>query len=228
MFEPNLADAAAIFGYNEMYDESYTHWAASVLGRKKIWQICHSLDKNEYLDYQEFLSECVVAVCSYLMLDVVNPPPELLLRNPKAYTALLRQASGKVLIKFLKYAGFPTLYHLWCARAAQPEPCLGLYAYNYHVFRSTCHKPYYVQVNLQHLCQYDALHPKLQAIYDATFSVSPTGKPGSNVYGDRLMEMRNSIMQQRGGLGGELASKLHTGPQLDILSHAVHVRASDL
>ena len=56
-------------------------------------------------------------------------------------------------------------------------------------------------------------------------SVSPLGRPGSNVYVDRMMEMRNALSEQRSGLGGELSAKLHIGPQLDVLTDAVHVCA---
>jgi len=36
------------------------------------------------------------------------------------------------------------------------------------------------------------------------------------------MEMRNKLSEQRSGLGGELSSKLHVGPELDVLCDAVH------
>ena len=43
------------------------------------------------------------------------------------------------------------------------------------------------------------------------------------MYTDRMMEMRNKLSEQRSGLGGELSSKLHVGPELDVLCDAVHV-----
>ena len=216
--------AHAIFAYVEMYWQSFLFWALSVLKRERVHEIMQSLDDSAYSNYQEAISEIVVGVVAYLLLDVQTPPPRVYLSNPKVYSQLVRSASGHVLLKFLKYAGWPTLAHLYCARAADAEGSRGLYAYDYHIFRSVAHKPNYVSVTLQQLATYEALQPQLRPAVDLTISLSPLGRMGSNVYPDRYMEMRNKLTEQRGGLGGELDTKLHTGPELDILTHAAHVR----
>lgn len=220
---PFHGHAHGIFAYVEMWFDPLLGWCAHILGRLRICKIQQTLDKNEYLIWQEFITEVSVGILSFLLLDVKKPSPTLYLGNPRAYTQQVAKAGGKVLLKFLKYAGFPALAHLYCARAADGPGVRGLYAYDFHVFRSVAHKPNRTSYSLQLLATYESLHPKLKPVFDACMSVSPLGRPGSNVFVDRMMEMRNALSEQRSGLGGELSAKLHIGPQLDVLSDAVHV-----
>ena len=170
--------AHANFALVETWYKPYLCWVAELLGRTRICEIQQTLDKNEYLIWQEFLTEVTVGTLGYLLLDVEKPPAKSYLRNPKSYTALVQAATGKVLLKYLKYAGFPSLGHLYCARASDSPGSRGLYAYDFHVFRSTAHKPNRVSYTLQQLATYESVHPKLRPVYDALHSVSPLGRPG--------------------------------------------------
>ena len=208
----------------QTWEDTFLAWGLALLQREQIiTPPCHSLEHNAYSNYTEYLNEMTVGVTAYLVLDVRQPPPQLYLSNPKAHSRLVRHASGKVLHKYLKYAGNPALAHLYSARAVDSDGLLGLHAYNFHQFRSTCHKPNKMSMSCQMLATYSALHPKLRPVQDACFSISALGKAGSNQYDDRLMEFRNQMIEGRSGLGGELDTKLHTGPQLDVMAHAVHV-----
>jgi hypothetical protein len=105
---------------------------------------------------------------------------------------------------------------------------LGLYAYDFHVFRSTCHKPNYVSYTAQHLATQAALHPKVRNAVRHMTSMSTLGRIGSSVYPDKKMEMSNKLSEQRSGLGGDLDTKLHNGPELDVLQHVVHCQDENL
>lgn len=105
---------------------------------------------------------------------------------------------------------------------------MGLYAYDFHVYRSTCHKPNYVSYCAQQLATQVGLHPKLRNAVRHITSVSTLGRIGSSVYADRKMEMSNQLSEQRSGLGGDLDSKLHHGLELDVLQHAVHAHDENL
>ena len=80
--------------------------------------------------------------------DVKKPPPELWLRDPQAYTKMVRNRSARVLLKTIRYSACPTLGRLHCAQSHQNALLLDLYAFAYHMFRATCHKPKYVIIAL--------------------------------------------------------------------------------
>ena len=67
------------------------------------------------------ISEIVMGVVTYLLLDVQTPPPRVYLSNAKVYSQLVHSAGGHVLLKFLKYAGWPTLAHLSTFIAHVPQ-----------------------------------------------------------------------------------------------------------
>ena len=113
--------AHAIFAYVEMYWQSFLFWALSVLKRERVHEIMQSLDDSAYSNYQEAISEIVVGVVTYLLLDVQTPPPRVYLSNAKVYSQLVHSAGGHVLLKFLKYAGWPTLANLSTFIAHVPQ-----------------------------------------------------------------------------------------------------------
>ena len=97
-----------------------------------------------------------------------------------------------------------------------------LYAFAYHMFRATCHKPKYVIIALQNLMTYDAMHPKIADVVNAMSSISPLGREGASIFPDRFLEGVNKYQEQRNGMGGSLDAKLHTGPELPALMHVMH------
>jgi hypothetical protein len=80
-----------------------------------VREIHQTLDKNAATDYKEFISECSVAIACVLLIDITDPPPSLFLQSPKRYSAAVNNASGKILLKILKYAGFPSEGHRYDA-----------------------------------------------------------------------------------------------------------------
>jgi hypothetical protein len=113
----------------------------------------------------------------------------------------------------------------YCARADRGDKLLNeIYPYIYHLTRSVCHKPNYVVIALQQCCVTAALHPKVRKVVESVCSLSILGRKGSNIAQDHLVELINQFQQQRGGLGGDFDTKLHTGPALVGLLHATHVR----
>lgn len=173
--------------------------------------------------YREFAAELTVGIYCFLVLDAVHPPPAMLLRNLKAYSKLVgRNAGAKVLVKWLRYGGVPGMAWLYCQRVSRGSGLLGLDSYMYHMCRATCHKTNYVTYCAQHLATHAAMHPKLRTVAEAMMSISALGKKGSNMGADRAQEAVNKIQEQRDGLGGDIDSKLHMGPELSVLLHGTH------
>ena len=244
---PFHSEAHFLFASHETFAPSLTIWAAGVLERDidesnsslplspspfdapdmlciLSCAVCQTLDKGEYLLYREFRSEVSVAILQLLILDISFPPPDLLLTNMSAYTKLVQHAGGKVLCKYLRYAGYPGQGWLFAQRASKGAALLELDAFTYHMCRATAHKPNYVSYSAMHIATHVALHPSLRYAIESTMSISPLGKKGSNMGDDRYQEALNKIQEQRDGLGGNMDTKLHTGPSLWALMHGAHAR----
>jgi hypothetical protein len=91
-----------MFGGNEMFHSCLTHWCARVLGREKIREVQQDLEHNALKNHQEFMSEIYVAITAYLLQNVTNPPPELWMSDPKAYTRQVKHEGAKVLLKYIR------------------------------------------------------------------------------------------------------------------------------
>jgi hypothetical protein len=91
-----------LFGGNEMFHWCFTHWCAGVLQRDKIHGMQQDLEHNALKNHQEFMGEIYVAITAFLLQNVTSPPPELWMRNPKAYTKLIKHEGAKVLLKYVR------------------------------------------------------------------------------------------------------------------------------
>ena len=70
-----------------------------------------------------------------------------------------------------------------------------LFAYSFHVYRSTCHKPVAAQVVLIGLLGFTCVLPALQLVLVATCSLSLLGRLDANMFTDRVLEYVNNIQQ---------------------------------
>ena len=100
-------------------------------------------------------------------------------------------ATGIVMLRYLKYAGFVILQWQRAARNAEGLKLKKLFAYSHHVFRSVCHKPVCAQVSLIALLGFCCALPALQNVLLATISLSLLGRLSSNMYTDRVLEYIN-------------------------------------
>ena len=68
-----------------------------------------SLESNSTEHVQQALLSVTVAIVVFFTTKVTQPPPELFLSNPTAYFERIQNASGIVLVEYLRHCGFPTL-----------------------------------------------------------------------------------------------------------------------
>ena len=94
------------------------------------------------------------------------------------------------------------------------------------MLRSVCHKPNYVFITLAHILCYVAAHPVLKRVWEATFSVSTHGRPGSNAFIDRVMEGYQQLQTKRSGLNGASAVESGLCPVLTTPPHLPNCGAS--
>lgn len=160
---------------------------------------------------------------AYLIQDVTEPRPSLLLRDPEMYLQRVETATGIVLVRYLQYAGFPILQWQRAAREGNGSKLKKLFAYSHYVFRSVCHKPVCAQVSLIALLGFCCTLPSLQGALLATVSLSLLGRMGSNMYIDRVMEYINKI-QQGSKRSAHAASFGHALDMTTLLRAQIHVR----
>ena len=187
--------AHRMFGFTEMFWCCFVCYCLIVLGIERVKEVTNNLEHNAYAHHQAAHHAITLACVAFLVQDVVSPPPSLLFRDFDAYMEQVHSAGAIVMLYYLKYAGFPTLQWQRAARRGDGFQLKKLFAYSFHVFRSTCHKPVCTQIALIAMLGFCCALPSLQAVLLATVSLSLLGRNGSNMFVDRLLEMINKLQQ---------------------------------
>ena len=78
----------------------------------------------------------MVAIFVFLTRHVTEPPPALHFRDPVAYVAAVQNASGIVMLQFLRHAGLPTMWWHRAARAEDSHTLDDLHALGFHTVPS--------------------------------------------------------------------------------------------
>ena len=164
--------------------------------------------------------EVAIGALTYLAVDVVAPPPQLLFSNPGLYDASLNHAGGVVLMKFMLHVGVPALHWLRAGRSSDGAKAETLHAIAFHMNRATTHKINCVLISLLALWSTTATHPNVAEMVKATTSGSFTGNPGSLMYMDRLQESLNNVQDQRDGKFAAFERGLHYTADLQAMMHA--------
>jgi len=164
----------------------------------------------------------MLGIVYYLLTKVTSPSPALLESNPKEYARQLRHGGGKTLWAVLKYRSCPALGRRTCTRAQVPiaaapfgatcmqptlsllthnpftkqqfEKLIGLYGYGFHVYRSGCHKPNYVDISLAQLVNYAATNTALKPVIESSSSISLLGRHGADIAPDKACEWVNDFV----------------------------------
>jgi hypothetical protein len=187
--------AHSMFAMNEMFWECLVCWALSIVHITKVFKVTKDLEHNNYAHVQQAHHVITIAIVSYLLQDVAEPPPALLLRSPELYLQQVESATGVVLVRYLQYAGFPILQWQRAAREGDGLKLKKLFAYSHHLFRSVSHKPVCAQISLIALLSFCCALPALQNVLLATVSLSLLGRLGGNMYIDRVLEYINKVQQ---------------------------------
>jgi hypothetical protein len=211
-----------MFGLIEAWWECIIGAFAALLSKDKVTPFMKDLEHANYVHAFTILRVMHVGIMAFLLQDVRDPPPDLLLRDPDAYAARVEHAGGVVLLHFLRYVGSPSLWWQRAARAGDGERAGALHAYSLHVFRAGTHKPNCAQVSIIALLSFFATHPKLANVVYAFSSVSLLGKPGCGQWIDRLLEYVNFLQQKRMNAYSGFDTALHHTSLLKAMLHVDH------
>lgn len=187
--------AHSMFAMNEMFWECLVCWACTIINVTKVFKVTKDLEHNNYAHVQQVHHVITIAIVCFLLQDVVEPRPQLLLRSPELYLQQVESATGIVLVKYLQHAGFPILQWQRAAREGDGLKLKKLFAYSHHLFRSVSHKPVCAQISLIALLSFCCALPALQNVLLVTVSLSLLGRCGGNMYIDRVLEYINKVQQ---------------------------------
>ena len=129
------------FGCNEGWHNCKLGRSKDILGIQKVPEHVPNFENDAYKHVTTFMRIDYIGTLSYFLLDVEDPPPELLLDDPIQYLALLQSAGGIVAFESMRYEGVPLSQYIMAARAADGDRNVDLEAYAFHVQRAWAHKP---------------------------------------------------------------------------------------
>ena len=138
------------------------------------------------------------------------------------FSLQVEHGTGKVIVEFLKYAGYPELQWLRSARSVKGERLIELLAYSMHHYRSVSHKPVAAQISLLGLLSMCCTEPEVRKAIFATFSVSLLGD--NFQYIDRLIEYINKIQgdYMKSAHAASFGAGLDITPLLPAILHVRH------
>lgn len=188
-----------------------------------------------------------IAIQSYLLLNVKNPPPELWVSNPALYLSKVRSAGGRVIIMFMLHAGFPMLDWQYSARTHKGKRNVSLYSLAFHLHRSVAFKTKSVFIALEALVALCCAHKSLRharalrrrrdgalclasdlacltlscrPLVESCSSMNFLGHTGCSVYNDKANEYLNKMFQERAMNARDFMVSTHWGPHL---KYALHI-----
>ena len=211
-----------MFGCHESWHDCFTGFWATLLHKSRVPKHIPDFDDDGYRHILAHHVECTVGTLTYLLHDVEDPPPSLLLTDPLLYELSIKHAGGLVAFKYLQYVGIPVLEFLRAGRTSDGGMCEQLHALSFHMNRSSTHKVNCVFISLLALWSTCSTHPAIASIIKATVSFSITGRTGSLMYGDRILEWINLIQGLRDGKFSSFEKGMQYTPDLAAMLHAAH------
>ena len=199
-----------------------------------------NLEHNSWAHSLQFIYPIVVATFVFLTRHVTQPPPELLFRDPILYVSLVQNASGIMMLQFLRHAGLPVMWWHRAARTEDPHTLDDVHALGFHTVRPcppgptahshsrvggcapqyrTAHKTSSAQISLMHLLSMYATHPALRECLRRHMFISQTGRWGASVYSGKALEVGNEMQKERNLSHAVLDSLLFT----ELLQPLMHV-----
>jgi hypothetical protein len=180
------------------------------------------LENDSYTHTTSAFQVISAGATAFFLQNVTNPPPDLFLRDFNAYKAQVNSAGGLVLLFWLRYAGFVASVWQYVGRAGGGPLVRKLVCYAFHCFRSDAHKVSSVQIAMITLMGYCCAYPPLQTLLLTTCSVSLLGRPGRNMWIDRLIECINWLQQKRMNAFTGFFTGLHYTELLRPMMHVDH------
>ena len=94
------------------------------------------LEHDNVKHAHNFLHPCSIGIFLFLIKDVTNPSPRLLLANPREYLARVKRNAGAAqLMMFLLHVGIPVLSWQRMVRGADTAKIPKIRAYAWHLVR---------------------------------------------------------------------------------------------
>ena len=185
---------------------------------KQIYEEMKDLQHDNAKHALDFHRVNVAGVLSYLVLDVVTPPPQLLLTDPKAYLACVNNPGATAAITYVFFAGIPVLTFQRAIRKSDGACITKCLAYAFHCHRCFAFKIKSVYICMTVLMGLTTAHPKLVRVLEAHSCVSLFGRIWMAF--DRFLEYVNLLQQKRGTAFRGFDSQLHFTKYLKPLIHA--------
>ena len=216
--------AHTMFALTQMFYACFFAFCLRAMHTERVHHVTKDLEHNAYRHHQTAHHATTLAIVAFLLQDVHEPPPALLMRDIDAYLERLQSAGGIVMVHYLKYAGLPILQWQRAARTGDGRKLKILFAYSFHVFRSVAYKPNCVQIAFVAMLGFCCALPSLQTVLLATISLSLLGRNGSNMYIDRLVELINKLQQgaKRSSSAASFQRAIDTTSLLRVLLHVRH------
>ena len=188
-----------MFGGHESFYECYSGYWARKLQKQKVPRFIKDFEGDSYKHILCHMLEVTVGTMTFFTCDVTNPPPDLLASQPAIYLSQVRSSGGLVAFKFTEYVGNPVLHWLRSGRTSDGDKADLLHALAFHMNRATTHKVNCVLIELLALMSTQCVDPEVAAIAKSMLSGSFTGKVGSLMFNDRLVEFLNYVQGLRDG-----------------------------
>ena len=187
--------------------------------RKQIYHQMKDLQHDNAKHCLDFHRVNAAGILAYLVLDVVHPPPRLLLRDWRAYMSMVRVAGGIVILNYLLHAAAPILAFQRAIRAgpARGKECTRCMAFAFHCHRCFAFKVKSVYISLITLMGLACAHPKLQKVLENCCTITLLGRIW--VAYDRLLEFLNDMQLKRGTAFRGFDTQLHFTHYLKALVH---------
>lgn len=112
---------------------TFSRWQGK---RKQIYQFMKDLQHDNARHVLDFHRTNVAGILSYLILDVTNPSPRLLLRDPQGYLALVHVAGGIVMLQYLFRFGLVAIFWQRTMREGGGKAVTLCIAYAFHFHRA--------------------------------------------------------------------------------------------
>lgn len=212
-----------LFGGHESFFEAIAGYFARLLHKTKVPKLIKNFEGDTYKHVLTFDLELAIGIMQFLTIDVTSPAPELLTSQPVLYDAQLQSAGAKVVFKWLLMVGNPALHWLRAGRQGDGSKVEKLHPISFHMYRATTHKVNCVLISLLGLLSTCATPDPIAEIVRACVSFSWTGRVGSLVYGDRLVEQFNLWQSWRDGKYAAFEKALQYTPDMAAMIHVAQV-----
>ena len=204
-----------------LWDMKYGR-SVRILHKDRVKKHIPQFEDDSYMHATTLIREDYVGTLCYFLMDVAQPPPELLLDDPMGYRQQLHDAGGMAAFDSMMYGGVPQCHWQLAARSEDGEKCVKLRAWEFHKMRAWAHKPVEARVLLLALLATEATHPLVSDVVKHQNFFNWLGRDGASVFSDKAIEMLHKAQKERAGLFTNFEHSLHHTPDMVALMHVKH------